>query len=150
MSPSVLLIVGQFNELISKSLHEGALQTLTAAGITNTKTVWVPGAFEMPVTASCAAATGAFDAIICLGAVIKGETPHFDFVAGQCAAGLMKVAVDTKVPTIFGVLTTNTVEEAMNRSGLKLGNKGREAATTAIDMLRVFSDLRTTPAGGSR
>ena len=101
----------------------------------------VPGAFELPLVAQKLAASGRFDAVIALGAVIRGDTPHFDFVAGECAAGLARVALDTGVPVIFGVLTTDTVEQASDRAGGKHGNKGADAALTAIEMVRLLRDL---------
>ncbi len=139
MAASYLIIAAKFNELITKNLLEGALDTFKEHDINPTKieVCWVPGAFEAPTIAAKAARSGKYDTIICLGAVIRGETPHFDFVAGQAAAGIMKVSIDTGVPIIFGILTTDTVEQALNRSGIKSGNKGRDATTTAIAMAKV-------------
>lgn len=144
MSQQYLIIAGRFNDMISRQLLEGARDAFEQAKVpaSNVKTVWVPGAFEMPVAAAVAARSGKYSAIVCLGAVIKGETPHFDYVAGQAASGLMKVGVDTGVPVIFGVLTTNTVEQALNRAGLKYGNKGAEAARTALEMTDVMAKLK--------
>ncbi len=137
----ILIIVGRFNELVTRSLLASAQDSLNKNAHIDYRTVWVPGAYEMPVVASKAARSGNYDAIICLGAIIKGDTPHFDFVAGQCASGITKVSIDTQVPVIFGVLTTNTVEEALNRAGLKMGNKGAEAANTALDMIEILKEI---------
>lgn len=147
MSQQYLILVSRFNDLVTRSLQAGAQSTLEQAGVSQ-ETVWVPGAFELPVAAATAAASGRYKAVICLGAVIKGDTPHFDHVAGQCASGLMKVSLDAKIPVIFGVLTTNTVEEALNRSGLKLGNKGSESAQAALDMVSTLEAL-SVPGGRS-
>lgn len=140
MSSRVLIITAKFNEMITRSLELGARETLQDAGCT-VKSLWVPGAFELPVAAQKAAKSGKFDAIICLGCVIKGETAHFDHVAGQAAAGIMKAALDNQIPVVFGVLTTDTVEQALNRAGLKLGNKGIESAHTALSMIKVMKEL---------
>lgn len=140
MSQKFIIVVARFNELITRSLLTGATETLRDAGIpeSNIQTVWVPGSFEVPVVAAKAARSGQYAAVICLGAVIKGETPHFDFVAGQAASGLMAVSVETAVPVIFGILTTDTIEQALSRSGIKGGNKGRDAAASALEMVRVL------------
>lgn len=141
MENNYLIIAARFNELITRSLVDGAKGAFDRAGHKDVNTLWVPGAYEIPVVAAKAARSGAYSAILCLGAVIKGDTPHFDFVAGNAASGLMKVSIDTEVPIIFGVLTTNTVEEALNRAGLKMGNKGTEAAETALYMSKAMQDL---------
>ncbi len=137
MSSRILIIAGRFNEMISRSLYQSAQQTLEDGGVNpqDIHTAWVPGAYEIPVVAAKAARTKSYGAIICLGAVIKGETAHFEYVAGPCASALMNISVETEVPIIFGVLTTNTVEQALNRAGLKLGNKGAESAQTALQMI---------------
>jgi len=140
MSSNVLILTAKFNELITKSLESSAAHTLKEAGC-NVKSLWVPGAFELPVAALKAAKSGKFEAIICLGCVIKGETAHFDHVAGQAASGIMKASLDHQIPIIFGVLTTDTVEQAMNRAGLKLGNKGSESAHTALAMIKLMKEL---------
>lgn len=139
----VLIVAARFNELITTALVSGAGEVLAANGIgaQSVATAWVPGAFEIPVVAARAARSRKYAAIICLGCVIRGETSHYDFVAGQAAAGIMKVSIDEGVPVIFGVLTTDTVEQAMNRAGLKLGNKGREAAQAALDMIETLKKL---------
>ena len=135
-----LIIAARFNDMVTRSLVSAAQQTLVEADIAqdHTETIWVPGSFEIPALAAKAARSGRFAAIICLGAVIRGETPHFDYVAGQAAAGLMKVSIDTDTPIVFGILTTDTVEQALNRAGLKHGNKGTDAARTAIEMAATF------------
>ena len=135
-----LLIAARFNDMVTRSLVTAAQQTLAELGVEEGKaeTLWVPGAFEIPALAAKAARTQRFAAIICLGAVIRGETPHFDYVAGQAAAGLMKVSIDAETPIIFGILTTDTVEQALNRAGLKHGNKGADAARTAVEMAATF------------
>jgi 6,7-dimethyl-8-ribityllumazine synthase len=137
-----LVIVARFNEMITRCLLTGAQDVFDAAGLTDqVETVWVPGCFEIPVVASTAARSGKYAAIVTLGAVIKGETPHFDYVAGECARGVMETSRETGTPVIFGVLTTDTVEQALNRSGIKFGNKGRDAASAAIEMAETMAKL---------
>jgi len=130
------LVVARFNELISNRLYEGALDCLRRHEVADgdVDTAWVPGAFEMPLVAQKLAASGKYDAVVCLGAVIRGGTPHFDYVAGEAAKGIAKVSLDTGVPVIFGVLTTDTIEQAVERAGTKGGNKGWSAAATALEM----------------
>lgn len=142
MSLRHLIVAARFNELITKSMVESALSVYAEHGLADTvDVVWVPGAFEIPVTAAKAARTKRYASIVCIGAVIRGDTPHFEYVSGPCASGVMSVGVETGVPVIFGVLTTNTVEQAMNRAGLKLGNKGGEAAQTAITMVKTLKQF---------
>jgi len=143
MTAKYLIVAGQFNEIVTKNLLDGALSVFRDAGLSSdqVKTVWVPGCYEMPVVAAKAAKSGNYAGIVCLGCVIRGETPHFDYVAGECAAGLMRVGLDSQIPVIFGVLTTNTVDQALNRAGLKYGNKGRDAATTALEMSKIMNEL---------
>lgn len=142
MSLRHLIVAARFNELITKSLVESALSVYQDQGLGDTvDVVWVPGAFEIPVAAARAARSKRYASIVCLGAVIRGETPHFEYVAGPCASGLMNIGIETGIPTIFGVLTTNTVEQALNRAGLKLGNKGAEAALTAITMVKTLKQF---------
>ena len=139
-----LIVVARFNEMITRCLLSGAEDVFKDAGLgANLDVLWVPGCFEIPVVAAQAARSGKYASIVTLGAVIKGETPHFDFVAGECARGVMNVALETGVPTIFGVLTTNTVEQALNRSGIKHGNKGRDAASAAIEMASTMECLKS-------
>lgn len=142
-SQRLLIAVAQFNEMITKSLLNGAEETLQESGLSKADydVVWVPGCFELPIVAQQAAASGRYDCVITLGAVIRGETPHFDFVAQEAARGTMDVALKTGVPVIFGVLTTNTVEQALNRSGIKHGNKGRDAASAALKMIQTLNSL---------
>lgn len=121
--PMHLIIASRFNELITESLVAGAQRSFQESGLDadQVKLLWVPGAFEIPVAAARAARSQAFQSIVCLGAVVRGETPHFDYVAGPCASGLMTVSIETGIPIIFGVLTTDTVDQALNRAGLKYG-----------------------------
>ena len=135
------LVASRFNDLITRRLLDGALDGLTRHGVDagDVTVAWVPGAFELPLVASRLAASGRFDAIIALGAVIRGDTGHYEHVAGQTASGIARVALDTGLPVVFGVLTTDTIEQAIERAGSKAGNKGFEAAATAIetaDLLR--------------
>lgn len=145
------LIVGRFNELISSRLLEGAMDNLTrhevAAG--DIDVAWVPGAFELPLVAQRLAAGGGYDAIVCLGAVIRGGTPHFEYVAAEAAKGIAKVSLDTGVPVVFGVLTTDTIEQAIERAGTKGGNKGWEAATTALEMANLLRALPKKTGGAA-
>ena len=128
--------VSRFNELVTRQLLEGARDCLRRHGADEEQptVVWVPGAWEIPVVAQQLARSGAFDAVICLGAVIRGATAHFDYVAGQAAAGVARCSLDTGVPVSFGILTTDTVDQALERAGLKAGNKGFDAALAAIEM----------------
>jgi len=130
------LIVSRFNEFISNRLLGGALDALKRhdAAEDNIEVIWIPGAFELPLAAQMAARSGRYDAVICLGAVIRGATPHFEYVAGEAAKGVAKVSLETGVPTIFGVITADTLEQAIERAGTKAGNKGWDAALAAIEM----------------
>jgi len=138
------LACGLFNGGISWRLLEGALDALLAAGVdqADISVAWVPGAFELPMVAQGFARSGAVDAVACLGAVIRGETGHYDFVAGECARGIQRVQLDTGIPVVFGVLTTDTVDQALTRSEPGEANKGREAALTAIEMVRLLRSPR--------
>ena len=113
------------------------------AGLADVPVYWVPGAFEIPLVAQRLAASGTCDAVICLGAVIRGDTPHFDYVAGECAAGIARVALDTGVPVVFGVLTTDDLEQALARCGGPVGNKGAESAATAVEMVDLLRKITT-------
>jgi 6,7-dimethyl-8-ribityllumazine synthase len=137
------LVVGRFNEFISTHLLDGALDNLRRheTADADIEIVWVPGAFEMPLVAQKLAGSGRYDAIICLGAVIRGGTPHFNYVAGEVAKGIAKVGLDTGVPVVFGVLTTDSVEQAVERAGTKAGNKGWAAAMTALEMANLLRVL---------
>ena len=139
----VAVIASRFNETIVNRLVDGAIDCLSRHGVPDEylSTVWVPGAFELPVTAKRIAASGEFDAIVCIGAVIRGDTPHFDYVAGEAAKGITQAALETGVPITLGVLTTDTVQQAEDRAGGKLGNKGFEAALAAIEMANLFGSL---------
>ena len=133
------IVVSRFNEFITEKLLEGALDALERHGadLDNVTVAWCPGAFESPLVIKKLAETGNYDAVVCLGAVIRGATTHFDFVAGQAASGATSVALETGVPVLFGVLTTDTIEQAIERAGTKAGNKGAEAAVAAIEMVNV-------------
>jgi 6,7-dimethyl-8-ribityllumazine synthase len=137
------LVASRFNALVTESLLAGCRDALTRHGVPEDRVdvAWVPGCFEVPVTARRLAASGRYAAVICLGCVIRGETPHFDHVAGQASAGIMQASLATGVPVIFGVLTTDTVEQALDRAGLKGGNKGADAAMAAIEMVNLFTHL---------
>ena len=140
------LLASRFNETITKSLLDGALSALRRHGLDDASitVAWVPGAFELPLAAKRLAASGEYDAVVCLGAVIRGATAHFDYVAGQSAAGAARASLDTGIPVIFGVLTTETIEQAIERSGTKAGNKGFDSAVAAIEMADL---LRQLPKG---
>lgn len=139
----VAIVAGRFNEAIVKNLVEGTTDTLLRHGLSpkNITLCWVPGAFEIPLVAKKWALSGKVDAVICLGTVIRGATPHFDYVAGQAASGCAQAAMESGRPVIFGVLTTDTIEQAVERAGTKSGNKGRDAATTALEMICVLEQL---------
>lgn len=143
----IAVVVSRFNELVTKQLLAGALDCLRRHGGDEEAAVvaWVPGAFEIPLAAKRLAATGDYDAVVCLGAVIRGATTHFDYVAGQAAAGVARAALDTGVPVIFGILTTDTLEQALERAGSKAGNKGHEAAAAAIEMVSLLGQIGAPP-----
>ena len=137
------IVVGRFNQFVVDSLVEGAVDALVRHGVDedNITVIRVPGAYEIPLAAQTVAEKGDVDAIIALGAVIRGSTPHFDYVAGESASGLNKVQMDTGVPCAFGVLTVDTIEQAIERAGTKAGNKGAEAALVAIEMVSVLRQI---------
>ena len=137
------IIVSRFNSFVVESLVEGALDTLRRHGVSesNIRIVRVPGAFEMPIAAQKIARAGNVDAIIALGAVIRGGTPHFEYVAGECTKGLAQVSLDSSVPITFGVLTVDSIEQAIERSGTKAGNKGAEAAISAVEMVSLLGQI---------
>ena len=137
------IVAGRFNEFITESLLSGAEDILLRHGIPADyiDCVWVPGAFEIPTAAKVMLDSKKYDAIITLGAVIRGATPHFDIVAGECAGGVSRLATEYKVPVIFGVLTVDTIEQAIERAGTKAGNKGAEAAITALEMINLLQQL---------
>ncbi|SES68408.1 6,7-dimethyl-8-ribityllumazine synthase [Thalassotalea agarivorans] len=138
------IVVSRFNSFIVESLLEGAVDALKRHGAVNDADITVirvPGAYELPVAAKRVASKGDFDAIIAIGAVIRGGTPHFDFVAGECNKGLAQVAMEFDTPVAFGVITTDTIEQAIERAGTKAGNKGGEAALSALEMVNVLEQL---------
>ena len=137
------IVVARFNDRITSELLLGAVEELEACGVTkqHIEVAWVPGAFELPVVARKLAQTGHYDAVVCLGAVIRGETAHFDFVAGEAARGIARTAMETGVPILFGVLTTDTVEQAERRSDRARDNKGAETALAAIEMANLLAAL---------
>ncbi len=141
------LVCGRFNDLIVERLRHGAVDALTRHGVASADidVVWVPGAWELPLVAKRLAGSGEYVAVICLGAVIRGSTAHFEHVAGQCAAGIQRVALDTGIPVAFGVLTTETIEQAIERAGTKAGNKGAEAAMAALETVSVLNQLAIRP-----
>ena len=144
----VAIIVSRYNETVTGRLLQGALACCTEAGIERDSVdiVWVPGAYELPVAAAAAAATGAYACLVALGAVIRGETPHFEYVAGEASRGLGAVAVAHRLPVGFGLLTTDTLEQAAARAGGAAGNKGHEAAAAAIQAADAIAQLRARHA----
>ncbi len=138
------VVASRFNDFIVKALLEGALDAVRRHGgdVGSVDVVWVPGSYEVPLAAQEMAKTGRYDAVICLGAVIRGSTAHFDYVAGGAANGISSVALQTGVPTIFGVITTETIEQAIERAGTKMGNKGFEAAVSAIEMADLLPRIK--------
>jgi 6,7-dimethyl-8-ribityllumazine synthase len=142
------IVVSRFNEAISNRLLEGALDCLRRhntddAGI---DVVWVPGSFELPAGARRAARTGAYDAVICLGALVRGATPHFDFIASEVSKGVARLAEDTGMPVIFGVITADSLDQALERAGGKSGNKGWDAALSALEMADLFARMKPKAA----
>jgi len=143
------LVVSRFNEFISNRLLAGALDCLKRHEADEEKIdiIWVPGAFEIPLIARKAAQSGRYDAVICLGAIIRGSTPHFDYIASEAAKGVAKAGLDSGIPTVFGIITSDTLEQAIERAGTKSGNKGWAAAQSAIEMADLCRRLnRATPA----
>ena len=143
-NPRIAVVASRFNRFIVDQLVAGVGDALGRRGVAVARQtlVWVPGAFELPLTAARLAASGRFDAVIALGAVVRGGTPHFDYVAGTCADGLARVALDHDLPVIFGVLTTDDVEQALERAGTGEGNKGFDAAMTALEMIDTLHALQ--------
>lgn len=137
------IVVSRFNEFISKNLLSGALDSLKRheAADESVDVAWVPGSFEIPIVARRMAASGRYDAVICLGAVIRGSTPHFDYVASEVSKGVARAGLDTGVPVAFGIITADTLEQAVDRAGAKAGNKGWQAALTAIEMANLMGSL---------
>ena len=139
------IVAARFNEFIVKALLEGALDAVRRHGgdVGSVDVAWVPGSYEIPLAAREMARTGRYDAIVCLGAVIRGSTAHFDYVAGGASNGISAVSLETGVPTVFGVITTETIEQAIERAGTKMGNKGFEAAAVAIEMADLLPQIKS-------
>jgi 6,7-dimethyl-8-ribityllumazine synthase len=137
------IVVSRFNVFITQKLLEGALDVLRRHQVldSNVYITWVPGAFEIPLVAKKLAETKKFDAIICLGAIIRGATPHFEYVAAESSKGIAQVMLETGIPIIFGILTTDTIEQAIERAGTKAGNKGAEAALSALEMINLLKKI---------
>lgn len=137
------IVVGRFNEFIGSKLLSGALDTLRRHGAdeADVSVAWVPGAFEIPLTAKKMAKSGKYDAVICLGAVIRGATAHFEYVSAEVSKGIAAVGLDSEIPVIFGVLTVDSIEQAIERAGTKVGNKGSEAAASAIEMVNLLKEI---------
>lgn len=137
------IVISRFNEFIGSKLLSGAIDALERHGVdeSSIEIAWVPGAFEIPLVAKKMAKTGRYDSVICLGAVIRGSTPHFDIVANEVSKGIAHIGLETEVPIIFGVLTTDSIEQAVERAGTKAGNKGFEAAVTAIEMANLLKQI---------
>jgi len=140
----VAILVSRYNELVTQRLLDGAVACCREAGLDSAEidVIWVPGAFELPVAAQAAAQSGRYSCLVALGAVIRGDTPHFEYVAGEAARGLGQVAVDHGLPVGFGVLTVDTMQQALDRAGGPAGNKGEEAAAAAIQTAQVLAQLR--------
>ncbi|MCD6179875.1 MAG: 6,7-dimethyl-8-ribityllumazine synthase [Bacteroidales bacterium] len=137
------IIIGRFNEFIGSKLLDGSLDALKRHGASeeNIEIAWTPGAFEIPLVAKKMAETKKYDAIICLGAVIRGATPHFDYVSAEVSKGIAHVSLETGIPVIFGILTTDSIEQAIERAGTKSGNKGFDVAVTAIEMINLMRTI---------
>jgi 6,7-dimethyl-8-ribityllumazine synthase len=137
------LVVSRFNEFLTKKLAEGAEDALLRHGVNekDIEVAWVPGSFEIPLVAKKLVETGRFNAIICLGAVIRGGTPHFEYIASEVTKGIARVGLDSGVPVIFGVLTADTLEQAIERAGTKMGNRGFDAAVEAIEMANLVKNI---------
>jgi 6,7-dimethyl-8-ribityllumazine synthase len=138
------IVAARFNGLVTESLLNGCKDALKRHGVADDRVdvAWVPGSFEIPVVARKLAASGRYAAVVCLGCVIRGETAHFDHVAGQAAAGVMQASLATGIPVIFGILTTDSIEQALDRAGLKGGNKGADAAMAAMEMVSLLARLQ--------
>lgn len=138
------VVVSRFNSFITSKLLDGALDAIKRHGgnLDEVDVVWIPGAFETPSIAKQLADSGRYDALICIGAVIRGSTPHFDYVAGESAKGISQVSLNSGIPIIYGIITTDTIEQAIERAGTKAGNKGFEAAVTAIEMANLRQQLQ--------
>lgn len=137
------IVISRFNELISKEMLNGAVDTLLRHGVKDNEitSIWVPGAFEIPSIAQKLIQTKKYDAVICLGAVIRGDTPHFDYIAAEASKGIAQLGIQSGIPVAFGILTVDTLEQALERAGSKAGNKGRQAAETAIEMISLIGQI---------
>ena len=138
------LVLSRFNDFITQRLKDGAVDTLLRHGVKDgeIEMAWVPGSFEIPAIALKMAKTGRYDAILCLGCVIRGDTPHFDYIASEVAKGIAQINLTTPIPAIFGIITADTIEQAVERAGTKAGNKGRDAALSAIEMVNLYSKIK--------
>ncbi len=141
----IAVVVGRFNEFINERLLDGAVSALKRHGVNedDIEIAWVPGAYEIPLASKKLAETGKYDAIVTLGSVIRGATPHFEYVSGEVSSGVSSVSKETGVPTIFGVLTTDTIEQAIERAGTKAGNKGYDCAIAAIEMANLLKEINS-------
>lgn len=137
------IAISRFNELVSKEMLSGAVDTLLRHGVKDTEitVVWVPGSFEIPSIAQKLVQTKKYNAILCLGAVVRGDTPHFDYIAAEASKGIAQIGLQSGIPVVFGVLTVDTLEQALERAGSKAGNKGRQAAETAIEMVNLIEQI---------
>ena len=146
------IVASRWNDFLTSKLIDGAVDALESAGAAeaDVEIFMVPGAFELPLAALKAAQSGRFDAVVAIGVVVRGETPHFDYVAGEAAKGVSHASLETGVPVMFGVVTTDTVEQAINRSGLKAGNKGFEAAMAAVEVANLYRDIAENEQGKGR
>ena len=142
-SMKVAIVAARFNEFITSKLIGGAMDGLTRHGVQEDEVhlVWVPGAFEVPLVASKLAKSGKYDAVICLGAVIRGSTSHYDYVCAEVSKGIATVSLDSQIPVLFGVLTTDTIEQAIERAGTKAGNKGYDCALSAVEMVNLIREI---------
>lgn len=138
------LVLSRFNDFITQRLKDGAVDTLLRHGVKEEEIemAWVPGSFEIPGVALKMAKTGRYDAILCLGCVIRGDTPHFDYIAGEAAKGIAQINFTTSIPAVFGIITADTIEQAVDRAGTKAGNKGRDAALSAIEMVNLYAKIK--------
>lgn len=138
------IVASRFNDFVTKELLRGCIDTLLRHGVDekDLSVAWVPGGFEIPMIAQQLARTKNYDAVVCLGTVIRGATPHFDYIASEVAKGIAKVSLDTGLPVIFGVITADTIEQAIERAGTKDGNKGRDAAMNAIEMANLLEEIK--------
>ncbi|MBS0032534.1 6,7-dimethyl-8-ribityllumazine synthase [Candidatus Palibaumannia cicadellinicola] len=141
----IAIAIARFNHFVNHSLLDGAIDVLIRIGQVkdeNITVVWVPGAYELPLTISVLAQSNKYDAVIALGTIIRGETTHFELVAGECSSGLSNVAINSALPVTFGILTTESIEQAIDRAGIKAGNKGAEAALAALEMIHVLQTIK--------